>query len=57
MSLSYEDALDFVNQQSPASDTETRKWLANKLIEICEREDEPKERSWIIESYWKGEKK
>jgi hypothetical protein len=51
--VDFDTALNFVDQQSPASSDETKKRLTKKLLEIMARENEPMERAWDVKSYWK----
>lgn len=48
----HEAAWELVCNQSPASNEKELKYLAEKLVEIAIRENEPIERAWDIKSYW-----
>lgn len=52
MKITFYEAFNYVAQQSPASTPEMIHLMARELQRICEENNEPKERAWLMS--WEG---
>ena len=54
MEITYEFALDFIEEHTPKSDPAEKRILARRLVAVCKLSGKQPEDAWAFSYYWMG---